>query len=316
LQNVLVTGSRIGVNLGAAAGIAAVMRSCTLVDNGIGIRASAGGNAVSVRNCIVVGDGKALTYAEDVLLDEGYNIFFRPEASARLIVRTAAAGDQLYSGDDVNDGRWRADSGQGEATVALDPHLDPVSYVPRPGSVAVDSADDATSPAYDLAGLTRPAGSAADRGAYEWTPTVPAAAIRGALVRGHLDGTGDLRVELSVSLAPEGRFAAATDPVRVVVRGERGEVTRVEVSPGAWSGARSALSTEDATQRLKFRPRQSPRRRLSLDANGGAIRLRLRADDVPLWVLNAGSLSVEVEIGDTHASAAAVLQGDERRLSL
>jgi nitrous oxidase accessory protein NosD len=167
LENVLVEDNKTGINATAPAGGTTVLQNCTLADNDLGVRALGAGNTLLMRNCIVTGPAKALSYDSTVQLIEHHNILYRALSGSRLIVREDPRGETLYSGDSVNRGLWQRDSGQGQQTIAVAPRLDRVSSQPLAGSPAIDSGDPSGAPPVDLVGTARPQGNGVDRGVFD-----------------------------------------------------------------------------------------------------------------------------------------------------
>lgn len=167
LENALLQGNQVGVNVGAPAGAVTVLQNCTLVYNALGVRALSSTQTVLIRNSIIAGEGKAISYASPVQLIEDHNILYRPDSTERLIERIEPGKQALYSGDDINGGGWQRESGQGRDTIAVEPQIDPVSAAPRRDSPALDSGALTGSPPIDLCDTQRPQGSGVDRGAVE-----------------------------------------------------------------------------------------------------------------------------------------------------
>lgn len=305
LENVLVERSRIGIKVNAPPGATTALENCTLSQNDLGVRASGSDHTLVVRNSIIVGPAKALSYPASVQLREGHNIFYRPLSKDRLIVRQDANGETLYSGDDVNRGKWRRESGQGDATVARDPRLQFGSCRLSSNSAAIDSGEGAGSPLMDLAGTPRPVGAAVDRGAFEWIAIAPILHVRRALVRTDGTGSGSLRLRAEVRLAPEAVLDPLTDPVKIAVRGARGDVVRIEVPPNVWKQARRRDRTvlrvaqgDDATRSA----------RLSLQTYPDRVALRLSMRGAALWTVNDNAATVTVELGHVRASTDVTLR--------
>ena len=299
LENALVERSRIGINVNAPLGGVTVVQNCTLSENDIGLRAIGSGHAVVVRNSILAGPGKALLFPSAVALCEDHNLLDRPVPTERLIVRQDTGGDTLYSGDDVNGGRWRRDSGQGEGTTYGDPDLEAETCRLRSDSVAIDSGGAAGSAPVDLAGTHRPAGTGVDRGAFEWVLATPTLRVlRGVL---HRNSTGSGPVQLSAEMdLPAGLvFDPTKDRAAVVLRGARGTVLRVEMAPAegrcstAARGMVLRMRQSDATGR-------SARVALHLEAGRATLRLTARAADV--WAADADGVELSIELAALRAS--------------
>ncbi|MFI5395088.1 MAG: right-handed parallel beta-helix repeat-containing protein [Candidatus Binatia bacterium] len=188
VENVLVEGNNTGINAPASAGTTTVLQNCTMSQNALGVRVLGSGNTLMMRNCIVTGPAKALSYDSTVQLIEHHNIFYRPLSKDRLIVREDPSGETLYSGDEVNSGQWQRESGQGQQTVAVDPRLDPASSELLINSPAIDSGDPSGAPPVDLVGRARPLGNGFDRGAFERPPGGAVMRSRSTTVRGYPAG--------------------------------------------------------------------------------------------------------------------------------
>jgi nitrous oxidase accessory protein NosD len=187
LENVLVENNKTGINATAPAGGTTVLQNCTLAENDLGVRALGAGNTLLMRNCVVTGPAKALSYDSTVQVIEHHNILYRALSRGRLIVREDPSGETLYSGGSVNSGQWQRESGQGQQTVAVAPRLDPVSRQPLAGSPAIDSGDPSGAPPVDLVGTPRPLGNGVDRGAFERPLATAAVRPPRTTVRGYVD---------------------------------------------------------------------------------------------------------------------------------
>lgn len=148
---------------------------CTFADNIFPIVLDAPNSpvrqyGVDLFNNIVIAPNWALEYDESVQLREGHNIFWRGDQQQTLIKVLPGGGG--YSGADINNGRWRQYTGQGEATLSLDPALrNPAAsdFVPLADSAAIDRADSRHTAPTDIVDTPRPQGRAADLGAFEVT---------------------------------------------------------------------------------------------------------------------------------------------------
>jgi hypothetical protein len=122
--------------------------------------------SVSLRNVIASGPGKAIEVLPSVELVEDHNIFFRPDTTSGLIVHHSADGGQRrYSGQEINEGAWIAESGQGEGSFAIAPRFqEGDSYCVGADEAAIDSGSPEDVPAVDRNGNARPAGMAVDIG--------------------------------------------------------------------------------------------------------------------------------------------------------
>lgn len=176
IENTLVTGNTTGIATGSffAAPVRIELVNDTIADNrGVQLllRANAADPAapstVLLRNLVIAGAGKLLEAETPLLLEEDHNVFFRPDTTAGAIVHHRADGEHRYSGQEINDGVWTTESGQGLGTLAIDPRfVDAERYAVAPDSAAVDRGA-ADAPAVDRAGRPRPDGAAVDIGVDE-----------------------------------------------------------------------------------------------------------------------------------------------------
>ena len=300
LENVLAEGNRTGVNVDGTPGMTTVLHNCTLSQNDLGVRAMGDGTTIVLHNSVVTGAAKALSYAAPVNVLEDHNIFYRPRLDERLIVRVEANGDEtLFSGDDINSGRWQLESGQGEATLADDPRFDAAGCVPGPGSPAVDSGDAATSAPVDLVGTSRPVGNGVDRGAIERVPDASTLRVRRVAFRPDETGMGPLRLDASMNLPAAPSFDPLHDALNVSVRGSRGQAVAVTVPPAAWA---SFSSRTRASYRTDFDDMDQGRHvRARLD--GQQLRLSVTAARADLWTIDGTAVNVTVECGRLRANA-------------
>lgn len=288
LENLVVERQRTGINIGAG-GLAASILHCTLVGNDTGIRATRGDYALAVRNSVVTGPGKALSADATVRLDENHNIFHRPLAKDRLIEILLLSGSVLYSGNDVNSGRWQQASGQGEGTMAVDPLLDAATCVPAADSAAIDSAAAEGCPAVDVRGVTRPRGNAPERGAIEVEPEQ--AQISALRIAGRPDASGMGRVTVvgELALSPGPRLDPGRDALTVDVRGTGGRVLRVTADPST-EGARRATYDDDDGRPVRLR----------WVTDGVRLRFWLTASSADLWALRSEAAYVTVDVATVH----------------
>ncbi len=304
MENVLAERNRTGVNICAPPQTTTVMQNCTVSQNDLGVRALGAGYSLVMRNSIITGPAKALSYAAGVNLIEDHNIFYRPGLSDRLIVRMQASGDTLFSADDVNDGTWQAASGQGEGSIGGDPGFQPGSCSPGLNSSAVDSGEQSGSPVVDLGGTFRPLGQGVDRGAFERMPDPPPLKLRQLVLHGKHAGTGVARLDADVGLPPQPRFDPSVDAVSVSIRGSRGEVIRVDMAPTAW-----ARTGSGAGRWLRWsRGNSTDRSVLRLRVCGDRARVWLRAPAADVWATDGTGVSVTIELGRLRASAPAALR--------
>ena len=122
-----------------------------------------------VHNSILSGPGKALEVQGNVALDESFNLFFRPDTTDPLIVLPGTDAPRTFSGQAINAGLYRAATGLGRGTFAMEPRFDSSAsdYRLSSASPAIDLADPATSGGVDLWRRARPLGLRNDLGATE-----------------------------------------------------------------------------------------------------------------------------------------------------
>ncbi len=133
-----------------------------------------GSYRVSLRNSILVGTGKVLEAEAGVSLEESFNLMFRPDSTEALVVLQDRSGRRQFSGQDVNAGPYRAATGLGFGTYAMDPSFESSEdlYQLSADSPAVDSADTQSEVPDDARQQRRPLGQRPDRGATESAFTV------------------------------------------------------------------------------------------------------------------------------------------------
>ena len=299
MENVLVERSRIGINVNAPAGGMTAIQNSTLSQNDIGVRAIGSGHVVVMRNSIIAGPGKALCFPSAVQVREDHNLLFRPLPSERLIVREDTGGQTMYSGVDVNSGRWRRDSGQGEGTVYGDPRLDAGTCRLQPNSVAIDTGGTAGFAPVDLSGTLRPEGNGVDRGAFEWVPASPGLRVlRGVL---HRDSTGSGSVRLSAEMdVPAGWvFDPTRDRASVALRGTRGTILRIEAP---LAEQRCSAGARGTSLRMRDADGTGRSTRMTLHVAAGRATLRLTARAADVWAADADGVDLSVELGALRAS--------------
>ncbi len=269
VENLLVERSRVGLSAGGDA----VLQSCTLVDNALGLRLLTSGTTVTIRNSIVTGPAKALSYAADVTVIEDHNVFHRPNLKDRLIVRTELDGaETLFSGADLNAGLWP----HGEGTMAADPELELDGCAPSAASQVVD------------------------RGACRRSLLpMPQLTLRRVAMKANPDGIGRLRLSAAMDIAAGLAFDPLVDSTTVAVRGAGGEAMHLEVTPASWKRVRSGRET---TLRATFSDTRMGRVRLTLRVGAARIRLSLDVAAAALWSLDDGALTLSVDSGALHAS--------------
>jgi hypothetical protein len=305
LENVLVERSRIGVNVNAPAGAMTVLENCTLFQNDLGLRATGSGHTLAIRNSIIAGPAKAVSYPASVRLLEGHNVFHRPLLKDRLIVRQEAGRETLYSGEDINSGAWQRASRQGDGTLARDAGLQADSCRPLAGSVAIDSGDDSDAAAIDLDGTPRPVGAAVDRGAFEWVPDVPTVQLRRPLVWADSTGAGHVWLRAEVQLPAAALFDPAADAVAITLRGTGGEVVRVVVPPSAWTRSRTRAHALWRVVQVEGSRRAHS---LTMRVYGRRVSLRLAAHNADVWALQDNRVTLSVELGGLRARSDTTLR--------
>ncbi|MFI5364906.1 MAG: right-handed parallel beta-helix repeat-containing protein [Candidatus Binatia bacterium] len=309
LENVLVYGSSVGVDVNSPPGATTSLENCTLSQNDVGLRVIGAGHTVAVHNSIIAGPAKAIDYTASVQLLEDYNIVYRPLSMERVIVREEADGSEtLYTGDDVDSGKWQRESGQGGDTLFSDPDMQPLSGALLPGSPAIDSGTDAGAPAVDLVGTPRPLRAAVDRGALEWIPTAPTLRLGRTVARGNGSGTGSIKLAASLSPASSVAFDPSVDGVSVSIVGARGDVFGIDIPPTGWEGSPKRTST---LLRLRSNPANTS---LTVRRSRGTVALQLSAQGIDLSVINDNQISVTVALGPVQAGADATLRSVGRLL--
>ena len=302
VENMLSERNRLGINVDGPAGATTVLQNCTISQNDTGVRGLGDGHTLMMRNCIVTGAAKALTYASSVQVIEHHNTFYRPNATERLIVRMAADGDTLYSAADVNSGKWRSENGQADATVAVDPQLDG-TCLPSSKSEAIDSGDGTSAPPTDIVGTARPAGAAVDRGAFE-RAAAPTLRLRRLAMRADKTGLGQVQLDADVTFGAATGFNPNTDVVTLSVRGARGEALHIEVPAAAWTASQRIGGTLLRTALIK---QSGGVQRVTMSVDDTGARLWVSAAVADLWMVDASNLTVDVLLGKMRASANANL---------
>jgi parallel beta-helix repeat protein len=128
---------------------------------------------VVVRNVIASGPGKALEVEPGVTLTEDHNVFFRDDTTSGLVVVHRPTEIRRYTGQEINSGVWRTESGQGLRTWAITPDFaNALSFAVAADGVAVDSGTASSAPDADRDGDRRPRGIAVDRGPDELVQSV------------------------------------------------------------------------------------------------------------------------------------------------
>jgi CSLREA domain-containing protein len=109
---------------------------------------------------------------EGAVLAADHNLYYNPYRTDEVICYGPT--DRCYSADEINDGTWYAETGNGQHSLYADPlfvgaadrdyHL--TAYSP-----AIDAATSEGAPAVDLDGVSRPQGEGYDIGCYEYLLT-------------------------------------------------------------------------------------------------------------------------------------------------
>jgi len=179
LSNCLVTGGRVGVETTAiASDVHYDITNCTFAGSDFpvllgGPVAPVTSYGVRLANNIIVGPNRALDYNNAIDLVETHNIFWNGNADKTLIKVLPNSG--TFTGNSVNSGAYRAATGRGSESLAMDPlFLDAEhgDYTPEPASVAIDRADAAMAADVDFYGEVRPQGNGPDIGAIETSAAV------------------------------------------------------------------------------------------------------------------------------------------------
>jgi hypothetical protein len=300
LENVLVERSNIGINVNAPAGGMTAVENSTLSQNDIGLRAIGSGHTLVLRNSIISGPGKALCFPSAVQVVEDHNLLYRPLPKDRLIVREDAGSQVIYSGNDVNAGRWQRDTGQSEGTAYGDPQLDPSTCRLRADSAAIDSGGAAGFAPVDLLGTVRPEGASVDRGAFEWVGTAPTLRVRRGVLHRGSTGSGAVRLSAAMYLPAGMTLDPTADQTTVVLRSVRGSIVRIDVSPDAWRRTRVRNGMLFRAKRVGT-PGRAAAVTLRIDAGRATLRLTARAADV--WAADAAGVELSVEWGKIRANA-------------
>lgn len=314
LENSLVAGNQTGISTTSIfnPSVRIDIRNSTIADNSgtqLLLRGPGGGVAeeplysVSVRNVVASGPGKALEVLSSVDLEEDHNIFFRADSTSRLVIRHFADGsERRYSGQEINEGVWKAESGQGQGSFAIEPRFEEGdSYCIAAEAAAVDSGAEEDAPAVDRYGNPRPAGLAVDIGPDElpvamsnhrpWADPGPdRMVVAGATLHlrayGSTDPDGDA-LTFEWDFGDESEEQSGYDVWHTYV--EPGEYTAtLTVSDGSLSHARSALihvvppPTATATPMPTAMPTPSTHDSQIRPFLRGK-RIHLRARDMVLW---------------------------------
>jgi nitrous oxidase accessory protein NosD len=304
IENALVVGNKTGINIGGAPATATVVTYSTVVANDLGVRVVGAGYRATVSDSIISGPAKALEYDAAVNLIESRNVLARPRLRERLIVQNGAT-QALFSGDDINAGKWARSSGQGNGTVARDPALDSAAYTPASQSPAIDSAQPVASIVEDHDGNRRPAGRAPDRGAIERQTGALQLRLRAAYLSADATGCGRAQVLADLMVPNRTAFDLASHGLTVVLGGHHGPVMAVEL-PAAEARAAQA---EPASYRAAARHSDGSTVRLSLRPRAGGYTLFLRGRNVDTWRAPDGTVTVDVTAGTSRARTTTTLAG-------
>jgi parallel beta-helix repeat protein len=178
IENSIVAGNNLGISTASYFNVPTTVEivNTTVVDNAAQqlylrqpVISPPANYQVVLHNVIVTGAGKAIEAGSAVVIAEDHNILFRPDTTEPVVVRyLPSGGEQVYTGQDVNAGVWKAESGQGAGTWAISPDFaDPNNYRPSFDSVAVDTGDSVDAPLDDIERSVRPQGLTFDLGAFE-----------------------------------------------------------------------------------------------------------------------------------------------------
>ncbi|MBI4516390.1 MAG: right-handed parallel beta-helix repeat-containing protein [Deltaproteobacteria bacterium] len=310
VENALVEGNRTGINSTGPAGAQATIVFSSLLNNDLGLRALGADFTLALTDSVVSGPGKALDYATDITLIEARNVFARPELRERLIVQEAAAGQVLFSGNDINAGKWARASGQGAGSVARDPGLDSRTYVPKSGSPAIDKAGVNGAVTRDHDGNPRPAGAAPDCGAFERQTATAQLQLRRALVRSDESGSGRARFSADLRLPGGAGFDPRTDALSVVLSGARGPLGSLELAAGA------LRASDGGVYRAAVRDRDGAVLHLALTERAGGYAVSLRGHNVETWRAPDGEVTLDVTAGSQRACATTALRGASGQFAL
>ena len=115
--------------------------------------------------------GTTVYFSAGTQLQADHNLYYNPYREEDVICASFLGENGCFNSDQINDGTWFAQSGQGEHSAYDDPlFLDGPGkdFHLTAGSPALDAGTDTWAPPDDLEGYTRPVGSAPDLGPYEY----------------------------------------------------------------------------------------------------------------------------------------------------
>ncbi len=297
VENALIQANKTGITAAGAAGARIVVHNATVTDNATGVRGDGDGFTLELRNSIIAGPGKAISYQHGIVLIEDYDILFRP-TSGSLIEQFGDGGETIFTADDVNSGYWNRAMGQGAHTLSLDPRLAEGIPYPEKDSPALDSGADDGSPPDDLLGSPRPVGGGIDRGACERPLDVSLLTD----VKIHLarrgGGRDSLRLQAWLPPAALPLLDATGSGIWLQVTAGDTEALSVFLPPAALRLAGGSITTRQRSRQL----------RLSLHPRHGGLSLHLTAFRLDLDSLPPGPLDVDLRCGALETSASAMPQ--------
>jgi len=142
---------------------------------------------VRVYNTIFYNDhpamgGTTVYFSSGTQLQADYNLYYNPYREEDVICASFLGGDDCFSSEDINDGTWFSQSGQGQHSTYADPSFRNAStgdFHLTVASPAVDAGTAAWAPSDDLEGYLRD--DHPDIGPYEWWEPIVWAYLPAAL---------------------------------------------------------------------------------------------------------------------------------------
>ncbi|MBM4466484.1 MAG: CSLREA domain-containing protein [Chloroflexi bacterium] len=133
--------------------------------------------SISLYNNIFYNDhpemsGPTVYYPEGAILTADHNLYYNPYGEDQVICADFAG--RCFSSDEINDGTWYAETGNGQHSLYADPlfvHAADRDYHLTAYSPAIDVGTSEGAPTVDLDGVSRPQGGGHDIGAYEYLLT-------------------------------------------------------------------------------------------------------------------------------------------------
>lgn len=133
--------------------------------------------SVTLHNNIFYNDdpemaGAAIYYPEGAILTADHNLYYNSYHEDNVICYGPT--DRCYSADEINDGTWYAETGNGQHSLYADPlfvNAADRDYHLTAYSPAIDAGTAEGAPVVDLDGVSRPQGEGYDIGSYEYLLT-------------------------------------------------------------------------------------------------------------------------------------------------